>query len=89
MPRLPYLLTLAVGTSLFYNHANAQRNSSPGDDTCSIEISTEAIDMVPGQYTARRRVMYDTTKRILSDQYDATMYALGLAWGDKKEGTLY
>ncbi|KAF2854812.1 hypothetical protein T440DRAFT_551867 [Plenodomus tracheiphilus IPT5] len=85
---IPILLTACA--SLFPTRATAQRGgyvkSGDGDVAdCTIDIYTETVKMVLGQYTIRRRVVYETSKEILSDEYDATMYAFGWKWGDHKQ----
>jgi len=86
MTRLFYLFTLTTCTSVFNKGADAQSDGS-SRDACSVYAVTKTLEMSPGQYKARRRVVYDTTKQILPDQYDSTMYDLGLKWGNGKKST--
>ncbi|CBX97094.1 predicted protein [Plenodomus lingam JN3] len=82
-------VNINVNTTANLN-ANANTNTTPQrfsvpvrDPTCSIDVYTETVRLVLGQYTTRRRVVYETDKAMLADEYDGVMYGFGLRWGDK------
>lgn len=85
-------VNINVNTTANLN-ANANTNTTPQrfsvpvrDPTCSIDVYTETVRLVLGQYTTRRRVVYETDKAMLADEYDGVMYGFGLRWGDKGRG---
>ncbi|KAI8935733.1 hypothetical protein NX059_007253 [Plenodomus lindquistii] len=80
---IAYILSTCA---LLFSLGTDAQSSDQASSACTINVYTETVDMVLGQYTARRRVVYETSKPISADRYDTTMYALGLTWGDNKEG---
>ncbi|KAH9860701.1 hypothetical protein J1614_012033 [Plenodomus biglobosus] len=78
---LPSLLILLLPTLL--TPTLAQRPTPTATPPhCTLSIYTQTVSMVLGQYTIRRRVVYETDKRILADEYDRIMYGFGLRWGE-------
>lgn len=76
-------LPIVVALSILVSEAAADFNKR---QACTVFARTENLRLVPGKYLSRRRVVFDTTKRILAHLYDPQMHALGLRWADCKEG---
>jgi hypothetical protein len=81
LPTLFLLFLLAVFTQA--HDITRRQTAAP----CTVyTATTSAMTNLSGNASVRRRIVYETTKRLPAGTYDQAMFSWGLRWGDAKAG---